>query len=373
MRLVHVIASLGAGGTQSQLRQLVPALAARGCEQHVVLLLDREVGARSASVGSATIWRLHGQDALWALPLRLRARLREIRPDVVLCWLYHSNVLATLVGVGAPLIWNVRHSLHDPAGDKPLTRFVISLGAQLSRRPARIVFNSQRAALQHFERGYERRHAVTIENGYDTDHWSADAKLRDHQRLEWQVPDDQWIIGLLGRYHPTKGIGAFLSAMRSVIDSRNDVKVILAGDGMVEANTRLAEAIAEAGLGRHVRLLGHVSDVRGVLNAVDIVVSASLGEASSNVVAEAMAVGATCVVTDVGESSRLVGQCGIVLPDGAPDSIAGAVLGVIADGRPRWKERAALGSAHIRQHYSLRRAVEAYHRLCQDVCRESVG
>jgi glycosyltransferase involved in cell wall biosynthesis len=141
----------------------------------------------------------------------------------------------------------------------------------------------------------------------------------------------------------------------------------MAGAGMCTSNSALMAVIDEMGLRAQVTLLGHMDDVRGVLNAADIVVSASLGEASSNVVAEAMAVGATCIVTNVGESARLVGSFGVVLADSAPGSIAQAVLEVLAQERVAWRRRAFLASEHIRENYSLRQTVDTYDRLYQSV------
>lgn len=367
MRLVHVIASLGPGGAQSQLRQIVPQLAARGYEQHVIVLLDRDASLVAGRLDGAKIRRLHGQHGLWATPFKLRTAFQQLEPDIVQAWLYHANVMSTLVAGHVPVIWNIRHSLHDLGADKLLTRMVIRVGALLSRQPSRIVFNSRRAAAQHFAIGYAKERAHTIENGYDAEHWAANPALRKAQRDELQLSDDTWVVGLIARYHPTKGIEPFLRAMRLVVRARADVRVVMAGAGMCTSNSALMAVIDEMGLRAQVTLLGHMDDVRGVLNAADIVVSASLGEASSNVVAEAMAVGATCIVTNVGESARLVGSFGVVLADSAPGSIAQAVLEVLAQERVAWRRRAFLASEHIRENYSLRQTVDTYDRLYQSV------
>jgi glycosyltransferase involved in cell wall biosynthesis len=60
-------------------------------------------------------------------------------------------------------------------------------------------------------------------------------------------------------------------------------------------------------------------------NGLDLLVSSSLGEGFSNVIAEAMSCGVPCVVTDVGDSAVIVGSFGEVVPPRQPDAMARAI------------------------------------------------
>ena len=76
---------------------------------------------------------------------------------------------------------------------------------------------------------------------------------------------------------------------------------------------------------------GGRSDVSKVHNAFDLEVSSSAwGEGFSNAIAEAMATGVPCVVTDVGDSSAVVGDTGWVCPPGRPDELASAIVAALA-------------------------------------------
>ena len=73
------------------------------------------------------------------------------------------------------------------------------------------------------------------------------------------------------------------------------------------------------------------------------------------------------LVTDVGDSARIVGQTGKVVPPENPSALAGAILDII--GLPDQK-RIELGNQareRICKHYSLDRVVKDYESLYADI------
>ena len=63
----------------------------------------------------------------------------------------------------------------------------------------------------------------------------------------------------------------------------------------------------------------------GVYNLIDLLVSSSIVEGSPNVVLEAMACETPCIVTDVGDSARIVNDPALVIPPGNPEALAVAI------------------------------------------------
>lgn len=92
-----------------------------------------------------------------------------------------------------------------------------------------------------------------------------------------------------------------------------------------------------------------------VYSALDIAVSSSCGEGFSNVIAEAMACGRPCVVTDVGDSARIVGACGEVVGAGDPPALAAAIerLGMALADPGEAARLQASARARIVETYSL--------------------
>ena len=62
-----------------------------------------------------------------------------------------------------------------------------------------------------------------------------------------------------------------------------------------------------------------------VYTALDIAVSSSYGEGFANVIGEAMACGVPCVVTNVGDSARVVADLGEVVPPKDPAALRDAI------------------------------------------------
>lgn len=73
---------------------------------------------------------------------------------------------------------------------------------------------------------------------------------------------------------------------------------------------------------------GARDDMPAVYSALDIA-SSSFGEGFSNTIAEAMACGVPCVVTDVGDSARIVGDSACVVALGDSDALAAAIQRLI--------------------------------------------
>ncbi|HUE85834.1 MAG TPA: glycosyltransferase [Vicinamibacterales bacterium] len=368
-KVLHVISGLHRGGAETQLCRILAMMDRRRFEPTVVALLpgggvraDLEaLGVRVGCAGMRT-----AAHAPWAM-VRLARLIRRLRPDVVQGWMYHGNVAASLGAALArwhrPVLWNVRNSLHDLGTDKRSTVALIHIGAWCSAGVTRIIYNAHASAEQHEAIGYRCEGRSVIPNGYDCDIFRPVAAARDDVRRELGLPACAPLVGLVGRYHGKKGHDVFLEAAAHTAAERPDVHFVLAGRGVDHGNRRLVARMAVLGITARVHLLGERHDLRRLYSALDVLATASFNEGSPGVVGEAMACGTPCVVTDVGDSARVVGDTGIVVPPRQPAELArawGKLLTMPLD------DRAALGHRarrHIEEHFSVASTARQYEAL----------
>jgi len=132
------------------------------------------------------------------------------------------------------------------------------------------------------------------------------------------------LIGIVARLDPMKDHHTFLRAAAILANSRADARFVCIGAGPERYTSDLKTLAGEFGLGDKVIWPGLIlHDMPAAYNALDICCSSSsYGEGTSNAIAEAMACGVPCVVTDVGDSELIVGETGILVPPQNPEALS---------------------------------------------------
>ena len=141
--------------------------------------------------------------------IKLRQHIVNYSPNVVQGWMYHSNFaiyLATLLmrSQRKNCFWSIHHTIDDMSREKFTTRTVIRILGAISNHPNKTVYVSQVSMQQHEALGYNSSNSVLIPNGYDLQRFRKDNSLRHEFRKELNLPDDLFLVGILGRFHPMK-------------------------------------------------------------------------------------------------------------------------------------------------------------------------
>lgn len=372
--ITHVITGLGTGGTEMTLLSLVSRFDPKRFRSRVVSLADQgTIGplleARGVAVAALGAWPVTRSLAgLW----RLARLLRHDRPALIQGWMSHGNVAATagawLAGLQCPVVWNVRQSLADLSLERWYTAVLIRLGARWSNRATRIIYNSQVSAQQHLAIGYSAQRAVIIPNGFDLDRFRPSTTARAQVRRMLGLGEEALVIGHVARYHPMKGHATLLVAASLARNHNTPAHFVLIGHGVDSRNAAVVSMRGQLGLGERVHLLGERADVPDLMPAFDIAVSASTrNEGVPNAVGEAMSCGVPCVVTDVGDSAMLVGDCGVVVPPGDSAALAKGLEQLIALTSSARRELGERARRRVADHFSLGHAVAQYERLYEEV------
>ncbi|MDL1963284.1 MAG: glycosyltransferase [Deltaproteobacteria bacterium] len=181
------------------------------------------------------------------------------------------------------------------------------------------------------QNGFPIEKMIVIQNGIDTTKFSPKPPLREKTRKEWEISNNEILIGLVARLDPKKDHITFLKAAAQVLRVRPDVRFICAGRGDEIYYERLRHIGDECGLSSRILWARSRNDMPAVYNGLDILcLSSAFGEGFPNAIGEAMACGVPCVVTDVGDSARIVGDNGIVVPPGQPEVMASGLLEMVS-------------------------------------------
>ncbi len=375
MKVLHAITGLEVGGAENLLLRLLEAGTREQFEPAVLSLMDPDaapcgtlapqVAALRIPISTLEMPRRHPTLAsVW----RLYRTVRAADPELIQGWMYHGNLAATVGSWSRPqrppVLWNVRHSVHDLMLEKPLTRLIIRLSARISRLPRAIIYNSRVSAAQHQALGFEASRTVVIPNGFDTARLRPQPHARARLCQELGIDPARTVIGMIARHHPMKDHGNLVHAAGLLQARGRDVHLVLIGSGVDAANRELNELIGTLGLGSRVSLLGGRGDVPALVAGLDLMALASAwGEGFPNVLGEAMASGVPCVATDVGDCTWVLGPHGIIVPPRQSEALANALARLIDLGSDARRQLGQAGRARIVQHFSIHEIVRQYESL----------
>lgn len=372
IRVAHVITGLGVGGAEMMLVKLIAGLDRGRFASRVITLTDdlaladrvRESGAEVSSIGLRT--------SLAAAPggvRRLTRALREWRPDIVQTWLYHGDLLGGIAGrlIGVPVIWNVQSSTIDTARFSRRTTAVGRICAAASRVVPRAIVSCSYAGMEaHVAMGYARRRFQVIPNGADLSVFRPDPESRASFREELGVGPDVRLIGIVARLHPQKDHGNFFAAAGRLAKTHPDVRFVPVGLGLDPGNEETMAMVRGAGVERQTILLGLRSDIPRILSGLDIhTLSSSFGEGFPNVLGEALAAGVPCVVTDVGDSCRIVGETGRCVPARDAEALANGWRELLDLPPAEFEALRVRARERAERHFSIEASVAQYEQLYQ--------
>jgi len=360
-RIMFLTRSLGGGGAERQLVTLALALHQRGWQVSVACFYAggafegaiREAGVKLHELRKKGRWDV--APFLW----RLARVIRHVRPDILHSYLSVPNLLSAVLQVCSPrtrVVWGIRASNVEHDCYDRVSRLVASSELRASKFADLFIVNSQSGADYCVHRGLPAEKVRVIPNGIDTDHFQFRPQGRRQMRKLWEVSDSEVLVGLVARLDPMKDHATFLRAAASLAESDPVWRFVCVGGGPVEISHALRQEAERLGLGGRVVWAGPIDDMPAAYSALDIAVSSSaFGEGCPNSIAEAMACGRSCVVTDVGDSAKVVGNMGVVVPPRCP--------GLLAEGVHRVRQQMAgpgrLTSQCIRARIAEQYTVEA--------------
>jgi glycosyltransferase involved in cell wall biosynthesis len=338
-KILLLIRSLHIGGAERQVVSLAKTISALGTEVHVAVKVSGgRLETDLAKIPNVQLHNLGQRGILGQLKyfLKLRKLIKTNRYDAVYGFMPLPN-LALLVARtlrNRPLIaWGVRSSGVDASQYGGRVKWTMRLEKWLSVFTDRVITNSQAALEEYRLKGYPYAKLSYIPNAIDVERFKPNPEARKLLEAETGIQPGVRVVGLFARIHPMKDHLTFLKAVQATIIRYPNVRFICAGEdseGYENYAARIRQNAGERGLDENIIWLGPRTDPEFLMAACDLTtLTSDSGEGFPNSVAESLACGTPCVVTDVGDGAAIVDNAKAVVPRGDSKGLTLAWISIL--------------------------------------------
>jgi glycosyltransferase involved in cell wall biosynthesis len=373
-RIVFVFAGEILGGAERGALDLaIPLARAEGAEVSIFALDDRPGRARTIAEAEGIPWTslctpwTGSRPARAASLLRVARALRALRPDALLAHTNFPNVVCGLIWrlTGARVaVWNQ----WDVLGTKRFSPGLFRRALQATPLVVTEAFHARDWLVQEWGVDPGGIHVIR-----------GDVQLRParESRAAWrkrlELDEGDFAACMLAHFHSGKDHPTLLHAWRAVVDElqSNGPNPVLLLAGRPAGTENAVKALAfDLQLHDHVRFLGDVDDVTGLLGAVDLAVFSSRSELFGRGATEPMCAGLPVVGTDVPGIREAVGDVGgaFLAPPGDAAAMADAIGRFARD--PALRVRAGQANAELMR---SRQPAEATSRVYARLLADALG
>jgi glycosyltransferase involved in cell wall biosynthesis len=374
LRVVHVVDSLDPGGMENGIANVASYLGARGYDFHAICLTRCGKFAERMPSPSQVVSLSKVPGVSLHCVAALRTELERVGADVIHTHNFGPLIyvgLASLVG-GLPPILHGEHAELD-SSERSWQR--LALRRWLYSR-CRIVHTvSESLTRDLLECGLRHPRLAAIPNGVDTQRFQPVSSRASIARdLGLPVPEDGFVIGMVGRFGPYKRQQLLVDAFDLVASSHPAAWLILVGDGGPQASV-VRDRVTESPYRDRILLAGFQSEPAPWYQAFDLMVLPSINEGMSNAVLEAMATGtpvlahSSCGCAEVIED----GETGFLADFRDPASLAEKLRFFLSAPDGPWRASGAEARRQVESRFSLTAMAEGYKRLYEECLLPGAG
>lgn len=252
------------------------------------------------------------------------------KPDVVIAYLISAQIYALIVRIVSPKKFRLYFSKRDSIDYRAQRNLFYKLHSFLLRiflsKVDLVLYNSQAGYI--IDNHIPVTKKMLIYNGINTDRFSPNYSAR-LELLKYLNLNNVLLIGIVANFTSHKGYKYLIRAAKEIHQVHPYVQFIAIGDYETNIGKAMIELIKTYNLTSSFHVLGKCVNVEDFMAGFDVAVSSSITEGFSNSIAEAMSCAIPCVVTDVGDSSFIVADTGVVVKPFSSKSLEIGLLSLI--------------------------------------------
>ncbi|MDR2430949.1 MAG: glycosyltransferase [Candidatus Margulisbacteria bacterium] len=357
--LMYIYSLHTGGGAENVLYKLAVFLRQKGWIVYVCGMLDEEPSfEKLLAVHGIKVIRLSGGHNPFATIARLVKTLKEIRPDIMLNWLYPCIITGGLAGRLAH-VPRIIANLRGPDLKKK------KIKVWIDRFMARAAYDGYIAVSQNVKdvfvrrEKYPARQVTVINNGISLTEKYLHKIDRAAARRALRFTAQNIVIGTLGRLYPEKNQQFLLRAFARLADRLPETRLLLVGDG--PSRQELEHWAVKLNIYDKIVFAGWQSDVYRYLKVMDIYVLPSLYEGHPGSILQAWACRLPVVGANVTGIRELIvdGLNGLLFALENPQELVNILLNLRA--YPRLAgELGANGRRTVRENYAEKKMYAEY-------------
>ena len=331
-KIVHIIVGLSNGGAEMMLYKLLKYSDKNKYDFQVISMMNEGVmGERIKSLG-IPVYTLNMRRGIPSFKCIFKALRICKNVDIIQTWMYHADLFGFIIAkiLKKKLICGIHHSNLEKDKNKRSTLIIAKINAFLSKWANIIISCSVVAKENHIKYGYYSKNIKVIPNGFELEKFYYITNAKDILIKEFPIIKNKIIFSLVARYEILKDHKTCLEAMKIIKEKFGEKFILLlCGTDINNKNIELNNLIKKNNLEKQVLLLDRRDDIPVIMSATDIYISSSSGEGFPNVIGEAMACETPCVVTNVGDSSYIIGDTGRLVEREEPQKLANEIIDFI--------------------------------------------
>ena len=383
------------GGGETHARLLASHLNLLGMTTFVLTRRTSPGLARSESVNGVRVIRVRpsglgrlGKYAMIPFAMMALVRMRAAYDAIVVCGFRVLGAPAVLVAraLGKTCVLRAEAEGEMSGGyasafGKPFApvgfifRGWIALRNRVLRRADGFVSISRPVAQEYMRCGVSAVKIIHLPNGVDSEVFRpVDRPARGVLRERLGLPTHAVISAYSGKLNRGKGLEHLLKAWVSVIQSNPSAHLVLIGSGggmTLSCEDELRRFARASGIEGRVTFTGYVHNVHEYLQAADLFVFPTEGEAFGLSLVEAMSCGLPVIASRVGAIPEIVthGRDGILVEPANPDALA-TEIAFLMEEAPTAGSLGANARRRVCEAYSIESVASRYHQSLCALCRD---